>query len=72
MAAWSKLVQAQPGAEIRFRFVTMDEALAARESPKARRARLGRSRQRLVRNPADMRDLLSYQLVGGVTDGEVD
>jgi len=67
-----KLVQAQPGTGTQLKFVTRDEALAARETPQARRARLMRSRRRLVRDPADIADLLAYQLVGGVTDGEVE
>lgn len=52
-----RALQAPPGAALRFRFVTLAEARAATPTPP--RA------VRLVRDPADVRDLLSMQLISG-------
>ncbi|MGB3555006.1 MAG: urea amidolyase [Jannaschia sp.] len=53
-----RALQAGPGAPLRFRFVTLEEARAD-VSPMLRTVPL-------VRNPADMRDLGAMQLIGGV------
>lgn len=53
-----RALQAVPGAPLRFRFVGMLEARAARAGAP--------SVEPLVRDPADVPDLLSMQLVGGV------
>jgi len=67
-----RVAQAPPGATLRVRFVDRDEGLAAeRAAAEARRALPGRL-TRLVRDPRDMRDLLSYQLIGGVTAGDAE
>lgn len=64
-----KIVQASAGKTLRFRLVTREEALAAAPPP-ARRAALLRDRlSPLVRNPAEMPDLLSYQLISGAITG---
>lgn len=65
-----RAAQAPSGAELRIRFVERAEALEAeRAAADALRALPGRL-ERLVRDPWDMRDLLSYQLISGVTAGE--
>ncbi len=64
-----RAAQAGAGSEIRFVFVTMDEALAAERAAATERKALRSRRQRLVRRPQDIRDLLSYQLISGMTAG---
>lgn len=65
-----RVAQAGPGAELRFRFVTRDEALAAERAMRADIAALPGRVQPLVRDPGDI-NLLAHDLVSGVTDGEV-
>lgn len=62
------VAQAAPGDNLRFRFVTLDDALA---DYRARRlgGRLRVATRRLLRDPRDMADLLAHQLISGVTDG---
>lgn len=65
------VAQAAPGTRLRFRFVGLDEALADyRQRRQGEAARLAAGVRPLVRDPAGMADLLSYQLVGGVTAGD--
>lgn len=64
-----RVVQAAPGASLSFRFVTLDEAVEAEARARKHRETLGAQRQPLVRDPHDMRDLLAYQLISGVTVG---
>ncbi|MEO0745361.1 MAG: urea amidolyase [Pseudomonadota bacterium] len=61
-----RVVQAPTGAELRFAFVTLDEGIAVQARADAAWSALGKAVHPLVRDPADMQDLLSYQLVGGV------
>ncbi|MEL7125392.1 MAG: urea amidolyase [Pseudomonadota bacterium] len=61
-----RVVQAPAGAELRFAFVTLDEGIAVQARADAAWAALAKDVTPLVRDPADMQDLLSYQLVGGV------
>ena len=65
-----RLVQAPPGAALRFVFVPLAEARALEAAEAARRADLPRHLRPLIRDPHDIPDLLSYQLVGGVTAGQ--
>lgn len=65
-----RVVQAPPGAALSFRFVTLDEAIAAERRARDHRAGLRGARHPLVRAPHDIRGLLSYQLVSGVTAGD--
>lgn len=65
-----RLVQAPAEAILQFRFVTLDEAVAAERAEAARRVGLRDSLLPLLRNPRDMPDLLSYQLIDGVTRGD--
>lgn len=64
-----RAAQAPAGAKLSIRFIERPEALAIqRAASGAMRALSGRL-TRLVRDPRDMRDLLSYQLIDGVTAG---
>ena len=67
-----RVAQAAAGAPLRFRFITPDDAreaeLAARKTLKA----LPGKTQPLVRDPHDIADLLSYQLVSGVISATSD
>lgn len=65
-----RVAQAAPGASIRFRFVTRDEALAAETAHRRLLTGLPAAVRPLVRDPAEMSDLLSYSLISGVTAGE--
>ena len=65
-----KIVQAAPGARITFRRVGHDEALAAEARYRAEIAALPRRIEPLVRDPADIENLSTYQLISGVTSGE--
>lgn len=60
-----RAAQAGPGARLRFRFVTRTEALAAERSHRDHITGLRRAVRPLVRDPAQMGDLLGYNLVGG-------
>ncbi|WP_323785213.1 biotin-dependent carboxyltransferase family protein [Thalassovita sp.] len=65
----ARVAQAQPQATLRFRFVTMEEAVEAeRRHDASLRALRGRLTP-LVRDPYDMHDLLSYQLISGAIAG---
>lgn len=64
------VAQAAPGAMLRFRFVTLDAALAGLVPAEAARRRLVAALRPLTRDPAEVADLLSCQLVGGVTAGD--
>jgi 5-oxoprolinase (ATP-hydrolysing) subunit C len=65
------VAQAAPGDALRFRFVTLEEALADH-----RRRRPGEGLtvplRRLLRDPREMADLLGHQLISGVTDGSTE
>ena len=63
------VAQAPAGATLRFKFVTLDEAMEI-ETRHARTldARLA-APVPLVRDPRSMRDLLGYEFISGVTDG---
>jgi allophanate hydrolase len=65
------VAQAGPGARLGFRFVALGDAVADwRRMRAGEAARLAASVRPLVRDPATMADLLSHQLVGGVTAGD--
>lgn len=65
-----KVAQTPAGAALRFRFVTMDEALLAERAYCKHIADLPRASFPLIRDPRDISDLLSYSLISGVTAGE--
>ena len=67
-----RVAQAQSRASFRFRWVSLAEALDAEARFAAELKELGRSCRPLVRDPADITDLLAYQLVGGVISADAD
>jgi allophanate hydrolase len=68
----TKVAQAAPGSPIRFRFVTLAEALSARTSLDKYLKSLPSRVEPRVRHPGDIPDLLSYQLVSGVISAHHD
>ena len=60
-----RVAQAQTGAAFRFEFVDVDTAISLQARHQAEIADLRKKVMPLVRDPASMRDLLSYQLVSG-------
>lgn len=65
-----RIAQTPVGAKLRFEFVSHIDAARIEASERTRIAGLGNSLRRLIRDPAEMRDLLSYQLIGGATAGD--
>ncbi|WP_299293918.1 urea amidolyase [uncultured Tateyamaria sp.] len=61
-----RIAQAPAGAEIRFTFLTLEEGAAQQARATAEERKLSQQVAPLVRDPATMQDLLSYQLIGGV------
>lgn len=59
----SRIAQAMAGDDLRFTFVTLAEAEASWISPEFRLAQLKKARRPRIRNPREMTDLLSYDLV---------
>ena len=64
-----RAAQAQPTTPLRFAWITTEAADAALLADAPTLAALTAAAQPLIRDPADMPDLLSYQLIGGVTAG---
>ncbi|MBY5933715.1 biotin-dependent carboxyltransferase family protein [Tateyamaria omphalii] len=60
-----RVAQAPAGAALQFQFVTLDEGAAIEARARAAWDALPKSATPLVRDPASIQDLLSYQLVGG-------
>lgn len=67
-----RVAQAAAGAPLRFRFVTLAEAREIETKARAALKALAGRVQPLVRDPSDIADLLSYQLVGGVVSATAD
>lgn len=67
-----RVAQAAPGSPIRFRFVTLEEALAARNAAAKHLKSLSSRVKSRVRHPGDIPDLLSYQLVSGAISAHHD
>ncbi len=61
-----RAAQTLAGGSVRFEFVTMDQAMELDAAFRADLARLPGRVEPLVRDPHDIPDLLSYQLIGGV------
>ena len=59
-----RVAQARAGEELRFRFVTVDEAEAAWQGDNELLASLKRARIPQSRDPRDVTDLLAYDLIG--------
>jgi 5-oxoprolinase (ATP-hydrolysing) subunit C len=67
-----RVAQASPGTPFRFEFVTLEQAIALQARHTAALKALPGQVTPLVRDPATMRDLLSYNLVGGVVSADAD
>lgn len=65
-----RVAQAQPGTTLRFKFVPLEEAVEIEQRDALARRDLRRKVQPLIRDPHDIADLLSYQLISGVTAGD--
>lgn len=61
-----KVAQAQAGQTLSFHFLELAEAAAVQATHRATLAGLPAKRFRLIRDPADMRDLLGYDLISGI------
>ena len=61
----ARVAQAQAGAALSFQFVELEEARAIEQRAQAARTALGKAVTPLLRDPHDIRDLLSYQLISG-------
>lgn len=64
------VAQASPGSKLGFRFVTLGEGLATYRTVDETYREVKRQIRPLIRDPHEMDDLLSYQLVSGVTRGD--
>ncbi|MBE1285978.1 MAG: urea amidolyase [Rhodobacteraceae bacterium] len=67
-----KVAQAPAGSDLKLKWVTLEEGLEANRRYEVELKALPRSCQPMVRNPAGLPDLLSYQLVGGVVSAFAD
>lgn len=67
-----RVAQASVGAPLRFTFVTLGEARKIEQQDRAMRRALPNCVRALIRDPRNMSDLLSYQLVGGVVSATAD
>ena len=61
-----RAAQTPAGGRLRFEFVSMDDAIALQSAHEAELARLPGRVEPLVRDPHDIPDLLSYQLISGM------
>jgi 5-oxoprolinase (ATP-hydrolysing) subunit C len=66
----ARVAQAPLGARLRFDWLSNDAADALYQTEAATLALLRSKLRPMRRNPADMHDLLSYQLISGVTRGD--
>jgi allophanate hydrolase len=67
-----RVAQAQTGAAIRFEFIEMDQAVSLQSRYVKDLKTLAMRVTPLVRDLADIRDLLSYQLIGGAVSANAD
>ena len=65
-----KIAQARAGDPITFEFITRDAALTVYATYLAHLRSLPNACQPLIRDPHDIRDLLSYQLISGMSTGD--
>jgi len=65
----ARVAQAQPGTPLRFCMVSLDEGVDIERKAAQDAAGLSRRVEPLVRRSEDIRNLLSYQLISGVTSG---
>ncbi len=67
-----RIAQAPLGAEIRVKIVSLEEAIALETRARDATKSLSNQCAPLVRDPADIQDLLAYTLVSGVVDAYAD
>lgn len=67
-----RVAQAPIGAPLRFRFVSLEEAREIETRARADLKKLASQIEPMVRDPADIHDLLSYQLVDGAVSATAD
>ncbi|WP_458792061.1 5-oxoprolinase subunit C family protein [Yoonia sp. MH D7] len=65
-----RMAQLQTGAEVQFAWVSLQEAARLYQTETQTLTQIRSKVRPLVRNPADIHDLLSYQLISGVTCGD--
>lgn len=65
-----KVVQAPAGAELRFQFIDLEDAVALEKQDAELRATYGQLKKPLIRDPHKMTDLLSYNLISGMIAGD--
>lgn len=65
-----RVAQAQPGAQLRFRFVSLEDAVEIERRERDRRRGLRQRLTPLIRDPGTIPDLLSYQLISGAIAGD--
>ncbi|MEP4197109.1 MAG: urea amidolyase [Aliishimia sp.] len=68
----ARVAQAPLGAQITFEVLDLDQAIAAERKSASDHAALAKACKPLIRDPADMADLLSYNLIDGVLDARRD
>ncbi len=64
------VAQTRPGATLRCRFITLEEGVEAERRDATHRRGLRNRLRPLIRDPHRIPDLLSYQLISGVTAGD--
>lgn len=69
-ADWPRMAQMQTGAKVQFEWVGIAQAEQLYQSTAQTLTQLRTKVQPMVRNPADMHDLLAYQLISGMTCGD--
>ena len=67
-----KVAQAAVGAPLRFEFISLEEAIALETRARAALKALSGMVEPLVRDPHDIADLLSYQLISGAVSAIAD
>jgi allophanate hydrolase len=67
-----RIAQAQPGTAFQFSFVSLQDARDIETKARSDLAALPGRLRPLIRNPHDMADLLSYQLISGAIDARAD
>lgn len=65
-----RIAQARPGAALGFDWLSVEDGVAAERVERKRIAALTSGLRRLIRHPSEVRDLLSMQLISGVTAGD--
>ena len=65
-----RIAQAVAGDTLRFKFISREEGIAAELAERKARAKLTSLCKPILRDPTQMQDLLSYQLISGAISGE--